>query len=183
MDVTPELASKWLAASEGNPRWKRTGKVVDNMLVSKIADDIRSGNWNPGNNSIAFDKNGVLKDGHHRCAGIVKAGITVKSIVVFDMEDKGIQHIDENHVRSVSQRTGICMPIVAAVNCHFWMSKSMTKSSESSEVVQKWVELHPDVYIAFDMVKQGARHPITQKAGVIHGLTCAIEYGLPKDKL
>lgn len=181
LQITPEMASKWIESSKGNPRWARDGKIADQKRVSQIAEDIKSGNWNPGNNSIAFDEEGVLVDGHHRLCAIVKAGIPVKSLVVYGIEKTGLQHIDENRPRCVSQRLNVDSQVVAAANFHFWMMNSLTKASETSEVISKWIELHPDIYTALSLVRQGGRHAIAKKACVVHGTLCALECGVDEN--
>ena len=100
MQITPELADEWLKTSKGNPRWKNGKKLFDKQKVDKIANDIVNGNWNPGNNSIGFNKEGNLLDGHHRLMAITVANIPVFSLVTFGIDKKGELHIDENDVEA-----------------------------------------------------------------------------------
>lgn len=178
IEISPALASVWLESSKGNPRW-RNGKIVDKNRVSKIASDIKNGDWNPGNNSIAFDSSGALVDGHHRLSAIVKANIPVWSIVVTGIEGNGLKHIDENRSRTVSQRLGIDKQAVAVANCRnnavrgFYRSDALT-----SEEVLSFVERHPLIYDAIQISCFGSNHPIGKKAGVQDGILAALECGV-----
>lgn len=180
--VTPEIAHDWLLKSKGNPRWK-TGKFVDNKRVAKIAQDIIDNKWFPGNNSIAFDSDGVLVDGHHRLSAIVKSGKPVESIVVFGLEDSSLKHIDENRGRTYSQRLGLSPNVVAVVNCHFWMKNGVSQQNPTVEEVSSFVNNHPFIFDAVSLSCFGTRHPVAKKAGVAHGLFCALEYGVSIDTI
>lgn len=175
--VTPEMAEKWLKTSLGNPRWRSSGKLVNPDAVMKIRDDILNGRWNPGNSSIAFDKNGNLVDGHHRLSAIVAANVPVYSIVVHGIPNKGLQHIDDNRTRTVHQRLGVDNLIPAVANIHFWEIGSLTKSSETSEAISVWIDKHPLVFTALSAARQGADSAICRKSGVVHGALCALECG------
>lgn len=175
--ITPEMASQWLKTSNGNPRWRTSGKLTNPDAVMKIRDDIINGRWNPGNASIAFDSGGKLVDGHHRLSAIVAAGIPVYSIVVRGISEKGLQHIDDNHVRTIHQRLGVDNLIPAVANIHFWSIGSLTKSSETSEAISVWINQHPLVFTARSAAGQGADISICRKSGVVHGALCALECG------
>lgn len=178
MEITPEVASMWLNRSNGNPRW-RSGKIVDNNRVNKIATDIKSGKWVPGNNSIAFDSNGILVDGHHRLSAIIRANIPVFSIVVTDIKEDGLKHIDENKARTVSQRTGIDKAAVAVANCHYWMQKgSSAYNTLTAEETIIFIEEHPLVYDAISLSTAGSSRGVGKKAGIQHALLCALETGV-----
>lgn len=183
MQITLELADEWLKTSKGNPRWKNGKKLFDKQKVDKIANDIVNGNWNPGNNSIGFNKEGNLLDGHHRLMAITIANIPVFSLVTFGIDKKGELHIDENDQRTVSQRLGTDSKITAVANCHNRMKNGISKKNISIEETSIWIQNHPLIYTAISISSAGTNHPITQKAGVIHGVLCALEYGISEDIL
>lgn len=181
MEITPKMAETWLSTSKGNPRWK-TGKIVDRFKVDKIANDIMNGKWNPANNSIAFDENNCLVDGHHRLTAIKNSGISVKSLVVFGVTSSGLQHIDESDMRRVHQRIGVDSQIVSAANYHFWLLGERNRA-KTSEVVSEWILQHPLVYTAKDICVKGSNHAIAKKSFVVHGTMCALECGIEADRL
>lgn len=181
MEITPKMSEIWLSTSNGNPRWK-TGKTVDRFKVEKIENDIRNVKWNPANNSIAFDENNCLVDGHHRLTAIKNSGISVKSLVVFGISNSGLQHIDENDTRRVHQRIGVDSQIVSAANYHFWLLGERNRA-KTSEVVSEWIAQHPLIYTARDICIKGAKHAIAKKSFVVHGTMCALECGVEADRL
>lgn len=176
--ITPEMAESWLKTSEGNPRWSNKDKKVEEKNVKKIADDISSGKWNPGNNSIAFDEEGHLIDGHHRLSAVIMCGLPIFSLVVYGVPKSGLQHIDENRTRTISQRTGIDKRIVAVCNIDFWVKQGISKTCQSAEVVSEWAKNHPSVFDAHDISQKGSQHGVGRKAAVVHGIMCAIECGI-----
>lgn len=85
IEVTPELAEQYLAKNESNRHLSR-------LRVASYADDMKNGRWKFNPNPIVFDVDGKLADGQHRLAAIIKAGIPVKMLVMFDapIESKDI---------------------------------------------------------------------------------------------
>ena len=101
IDVTPEMASRWLGISKGkNPR---TLKWVH---VNKLANDLKSGNHTT--RTIRFHKDGYLGDGQHLCNAIIQTGMTAKNIFVelgYSKED--LSHLDVGLNRSFKDTSKI----------------------------------------------------------------------------
>ena len=98
--VTPEMAAYLLGTNPGENRSyaKQTGLVY--------AKDILDGNWDEETgNAISIDKNGVLRDGQHRCAAVVKAGKPIKTWVCRNVSATGIY--DNNRKRTLSDQISI----------------------------------------------------------------------------
>ncbi|MFC9953182.1 hypothetical protein ACFVIN_22370 [Streptomyces prasinus] len=70
LDVTPELAAEWLTRNTSN-------RPLSKATVQQLAARIQRGEWQLTHQGIAFDEDGVLIDGQHRLAAVVKAGLTV----------------------------------------------------------------------------------------------------------
>ena len=84
------------------------------MIVAQYADDMLNGHWDLTHQGIAFNTKGELIDGQHRLAAIVKAGVTVKLLVNFDVEDSS--HMDGGLKRSV--RDALWMSgMIGETNC------------------------------------------------------------------
>lgn len=182
--ISPDIAAKWLKTSNGNPRWPSGNRIVDKSRVKIIAEDIKNGRWVPSNNSIAFDSNGNLVDGHHRLSAIVLSGKSVLSIVVRGIEDEALLHVDENRSRSISQRTGIDSRTVGAINCHFCMLRhSIAVRSESSETINNFAKSHPSIFKARELSRKGNNHTLGEKSSVVHALMCALDYGVSEEYL
>lgn len=76
MDITPTIATKWLAQSNTHNRALREGKV------SAYARDMINGAWLFNGDAIRFAADGTLLDGQHRLAAVARSGVTIRSIVV-----------------------------------------------------------------------------------------------------
>lgn len=70
IEVTPELASKWLNGNTHN-------RPLKNGVVDRYAADMRVGRWRQSHQGIAFDENGTLIDGQHRLFALVDANVPV----------------------------------------------------------------------------------------------------------
>lgn len=77
--ITPELAREYLKSNLNNPRGKKTLK---RSTANRYANDMKSGKWETNGETIVFDEDGILKNGQHRLAAIILAGVPVKIFVV-----------------------------------------------------------------------------------------------------
>ncbi|MBQ0113312.1 MAG: hypothetical protein KBT03_09305 [Bacteroidales bacterium] len=93
--ITPLMAKQYLATSKGNRFLKRGA-------VEKYARDIKANKWLLNGETIIFDEDGVLKDGHHRMAAIIKAEHPIVSFVVRGVPKEDTELIDGGCARTVS---------------------------------------------------------------------------------
>ena len=93
--VTPEMAKAWLDRNTQNRKMRRD-------VVDAFARDMKNGNWQTTHQGIAFDKNGVLIDGQHRLAAIVKSGVAIDLLVMRGFEPNAINYIDMGVKRRIS---------------------------------------------------------------------------------
>lgn len=96
--ITPEMAKNWLLCVDANHKNRNIRKNV----VSKYARDMKRGGWKLTHQGIAFDVNGHLRDGQHRLSAIVEAGVPVRMLVTFDLEECSYEQIDTNLARTFS---------------------------------------------------------------------------------
>ena len=73
--ITPEIAKDYLSKSRGN-------RNISSAKVIQYARDMQVGRWQTTHQGIAFDSDGVLKDGHHRLHAVIKAGCSVEMPVI-----------------------------------------------------------------------------------------------------
>ena len=66
--ITPEIAKIYYSRSTGN-------RVINRQAV-------KTGRWVLNGETICFDSNGVLRDGHHRLLTIIESGVTIEVLVV-----------------------------------------------------------------------------------------------------
>lgn len=95
MPVTPQLAKQWLLTNTDNrkpsPAW-----------VSKLARDMRNGQFPNVGETIKFDEDGHLIDGQHRLMAIVESGKTIEFFVIEGIPREDRFKMDKNRRRSAS---------------------------------------------------------------------------------
>ena len=94
--ITPAKAAEYLKANTKNPR----GTKLNMTRVN--AQDMQNGLWEVNGEAIVFDRNGVLKNGAHRLAAIIRANVAV-DIYVTRGVDENVTAYDITYVRTVSQ--------------------------------------------------------------------------------
>ena len=93
--ITPAIAAEYLKKNTRN-------RNLQQVVVDRYADDMARGNWQLTHQGIAFNADGVLLDGQHRLAAVIKAGVTVEMMVAFGVADKAQGDMDSQQVRKVS---------------------------------------------------------------------------------
>lgn len=79
--VTPEIAAKYLKRNVDNYR-----KISKNK-VRLYAEEMKAGKWQLNGEGIMFDETGRLKNGQHRLAAVLMAGVPVEMTVVRGVSD------------------------------------------------------------------------------------------------
>ena len=98
--VTPEIAERWLKKNILN---RATRRQVEN----KYARDMAAGNWQLNGESIKWSSDQTLLDGQHRLRAIVKAGVTVRTFVTFNLPPQAQQVMDSGAKRTSSDVLGL----------------------------------------------------------------------------
>lgn len=105
--ITPAIAEKLL---EGNTENRR----LSIQTVEAYANDMKAGNWDEAvGAAISIDDRGILRDGQHRLAAIVKASRPVWMWVCRNVSSEGIY--DNNRKRSNADQIQILRPDFDAV--------------------------------------------------------------------
>jgi len=94
--ITPKKAREYLLANKDNYR------KLSRHKVNQYAEDMKAGRWQMNGQGIAFGKNQILKDGQHRLAAIVQAGVPVEMTVNRDLDDN-VTIFDVGMMRSATQ--------------------------------------------------------------------------------
>jgi hypothetical protein len=74
--ITPEWAAQILA--HNNTR----NRAMSRAHVEMLANEIRRGAWDFTGDTIKLSPDGQLIDGQHRLAAVVKAGVSIQTLVV-----------------------------------------------------------------------------------------------------
>lgn len=96
--VTPEVASEWL----GRPLAQQ--RTISRNDVAKYERAMREGRWRePSLDPIAFTEEGLLLNGQHRLAALIKAGMSIEMLIVHDVPGDLFPTIDTGRRRQASQ--------------------------------------------------------------------------------
>ena len=95
VDVTPEVATRWLEANTHNRR-------LSPDLVSQYARDMATGHWTFTGDPIKFAHDGTVLDGQHRLHAVVRAEKTVRLLVVNDLAVEAQKDMDKGRKRQVA---------------------------------------------------------------------------------
>jgi len=87
MAISPHIASDMLAKNTAN-------RPLNSRRASKLAEAIKRGEWEINGDTIRISKRGVLLDGQHRLTAIKESGVTVQTLVVFNLDDDVFHTID-----------------------------------------------------------------------------------------
>jgi len=93
VDVTPELARKWLDLARFN-------RDINDAVVSQYVRQIKEGLWRCTHQGIALTRARVLIDGQHRLLAVIEAGRTVPMTVFVDEPEENFEFIDCGRTRS-----------------------------------------------------------------------------------
>ncbi|MEU5691196.1 hypothetical protein [Actinosynnema sp. NPDC020468] len=93
--LTPEVASEILGRNIENRR-------LDRHTVELYASAMNRGEWKLSHQGIAVDHRGVLLDGQHRLAAVVKSGKAVPMLVVRGVQRDTFSVVDTGKKRSAS---------------------------------------------------------------------------------
>lgn len=96
VQVTPQMARKWLGQNAENNRRPKTGKIP------QYARDMQSGSWHLTGETIKFDPKGVLIDGQNRLHAVDLADVTVEFDVAYDVPRDAMKVIDTGSSRTFS---------------------------------------------------------------------------------
>lgn len=93
VEVSPETAEKWLTDNTHN-------RSLNEKNVATLAAAMLRGEWKLNGSAICRDATGVLLDGQHRLAAVVRSGCTIKSLVVDGVEPDAQITIDTGRKRT-----------------------------------------------------------------------------------
>ena len=79
--ITPEMAAKYLKRNVDNYR------RISKSKVAQYAAEMKAGKWQTNGEGIMFAQDGKLKNGQHRLAAILQAGIPVEMAVITGVPD------------------------------------------------------------------------------------------------
>jgi len=89
MMITPETANEWL-----NTKCRPKNRKVSEKNVKKYANAMQAGQWQLNNDSITFDDEGFLANGHHRLKACIQAGVAFPTFVHLNVPKEAYRTMD-----------------------------------------------------------------------------------------
>ena len=101
--ITPERAAIFL-------RDQRPNRNKTQVRIELFASQMERGEWKTTHQGLAFDRDGRMIDGQHRCEAIIKSGKSQWFYVTRLVEDEALMAIDSGGKRSDADRIKISIP-------------------------------------------------------------------------
>lgn len=91
--VTPELTEEFLKKNKNN-------RPLNLHVAQSYADDMKNGKWLDNGEPLAFDKEGYLRNGQHRCKAVTICKIPREMLIVYDLPEEDCRIFDRGKPRS-----------------------------------------------------------------------------------
>jgi hypothetical protein len=103
INVTPELAKEWLDKNHHN-------RPLSQTVINNYAEDMKEGLWSFTGDTIKFSKDGMLLDGQHRLAAVVKSKKAQRFLIVRNLKESVFVDLDIGRKRTMSNVLAIRYP-------------------------------------------------------------------------
>lgn len=136
--INAELAVSYLSKNMVN-------RTLSPNRVNQYADSLRRGDWQLNGESIKFNEKGEMIDGQHRLSAIIKSGVPMTTLVIFDVPDD-VSVLDRGRNRNLTDSLIIeGMPKSVANNTTVAMAKlfytiQSSGRNPSDSFVREWLE-------------------------------------------
>ena len=157
MQVTPELAARWLKRNLKN-------RNLRPQTVARYARDMKANRWHLDGTPIRFSHDKVLLDGQHRLAAIIESGITITTAVVVGIDPAAQAVMDTGRARTAADALAIdgeknSTLIAAAARLALQVERQAFSNNDeySHEEIAAYVHAHPSLRHAVEFTKNLAR--------------------------
>lgn len=164
--ITPMLARHMLSCSAGN-------RSIKAAKVASYARDMMAGNWKLNGETIVFNDDGALIDGHHRLKACIESDTCFQSIVVKGCEAGAEKTIDMGASRTLAdvlsfQGEKNSQALVAAINAAGSIRNGRSRSSNmSSAELLDFLSKHP---IARELSADSHRKALPRVGALVCGI-------------
>jgi hypothetical protein len=148
IELTPELATLLLEKNPDNRRLKEEE-------IRKMVDDIRAGMFALNGEPIIVSSCGLLNDGQNRCTAVVRAGRSIKTLMVFGVARESRTTVDQGAIRTPGDflhmkgiPDGNNVAAVASLLWQFETRKTVSRQTAyrpTAAELQEFVDKHPDI--------------------------------------
>lgn len=157
MQVTPELAERWLTRNLKN-------RNIRPQTVARYARDMKAGKWHLDGSPIRFSADRALLDGQHRLAAIIEAGVTITTAVAVGIDPAAQAVMDTGRARTAADMLAIdgetnATTLAAAARFGIEVERGEIdlKGEVSHEEVAAFVAANPSLRHAVEFTKNLAR--------------------------
>jgi hypothetical protein len=173
-DITPELASEWLKLNTLN----RPKKL---LKIALYAADMKADHWPRTGATICFSRSGRLLDGQNRLQAIVDSGVTVRMLVVWELDDDIFDVIDGGARRTGSDVlviegyegwTAACGATAARLAMNMMSGRLPYALTYSPQNVRRFVNDQPDLMGSVQFIQSVPRRP----APLPHSAAAALHF-------
>ncbi len=157
MQVTPEVAARWLERNTRNRNQR-------SRTVSRYARDMAAGRWHVDGSPIKFAPDGTLLDGQHRLAAVIESGATITTAVAFgiapaaqDVMDTGPARRPGDQMAIHGEKNATVLAAAARFGLMIERDDLAGNAEYSHEEISAYVEANPDLRHAVDFTVSLAR--------------------------
>jgi hypothetical protein len=148
--VTPAVAAQWLTRNTAN-------RSISDRAVGLLAGELVAGRWLLTHQGVAFGASGVLFDGQHRLAAIVKADTAAPLAVTCGLPDEALLVIDTGRHRSAADTLGVLGHSMVSLISSILVVENQVRNGDSGRgattaLVVKLLAENPDVQEAAEVV-------------------------------
>lgn len=170
--ITPAMAEVMLGRNHGN-------RLLRKNAIEKYRRALRDGRWFVTHQGIAFDRNGVLRDGQHRLSAIAAEGREAEMAVTFGLDPEAFAVLDTGAGRSaadvlVARQRGGSGNLAAAIRCYLAIQRGdyYGKVAIHNDEIDNFAAREPD-FVDFvsqtNAIRQG-RAALHASIGLVVGL-------------
>lgn len=94
-EITPEEAQNLLVKNIKN-------RPLNERTVNYYAEQMKNGKWQLNGEAIQFSKGGVLLNGQHRLKAVIKAGVPVTFMLVYNVSEEAFTTYDQQRTRTAA---------------------------------------------------------------------------------
>ena len=167
VDVTPDFAQSIL--DMGSPN-----RNIRQLDVARYAADMAAGNWTNTGEAIKFDQQSMLLDGQHRLSAIVKAGITVPLLFVYDIPRDSQDVMDSGRKRSLADQLTMrghtnCNTLAAGIKAARDLEtygKPRANKNDSVVMMLDWFDNNQEIVNSISPVNKACQPPVKYPSGL-----------------
>lgn len=161
VEITPEIAAKMLEKNTRN-------RPLDSSRIKRYANAMNDNKWMLNGECIIVSPDGTILDGQHRLWAVVESNATIKSCVMFNIEEDAIATINCGKSRSPGDvlsinghhNTQVMAPAVRLAYIYDVMNNNMTTRkgvTVTNDTIARYADfLMPRIAESVEVASNGA---------------------------